>query len=72
MCWRAYYALLQAKTAIDLNFKYRDKHSYLSTFYRDYFSSHYKYVSSSPPLNKNIESTIKKASQPSNMKKSYA
>ena len=34
MCWRVYYALLQAKTAVDLDFKYEDEHFYLSAFYR--------------------------------------
>jgi len=44
-CVGVYYTLLQAKTAVNLDFEYREEHFYLSTFCRSYSSSHYKYIS---------------------------
>ena len=71
MCQRIYHAYLQVKLAINQNFEYKDEHSCLSVSSGDHPFAYYKYVSGSPPSNKNIESTVKKAPQPSHSKKSY-
>ena len=71
MCQRIYHAYLQVKLAINRNFEYKDEHFCLSVSSEDHSFAYYKYVSGSLPSNKNIESTVKKAPQPSHSKKSY-